>query len=79
MRVATKHHCQWREDNGATAPKHRPLYQTYPRCLHLPYPLLIRAPKRDHDEWLVRGRSGGPGVVPVQVDPTGGRSLILGI
>jgi hypothetical protein len=39
---------------------------------------LIRAPKRDHDEWLVRGRSGEPGVVPVQVDPTGGRSLILG-
>jgi hypothetical protein len=42
------------------------------------YPQPIRAPKRDHDEWLVRGRSGGSGVVPVQVDPTGGRSLILG-
>ena len=29
-----------------------------------------RAPKRDHDEWLVRGRLGGSGVVPGQAEST---------
>src|SRR5690606_32445478 len=38
--------------------------QSYPRPLHLRYNSPIAAPKRDHDEWLVRRDGCAPGVVP---------------
>ncbi len=36
------------------------------------------APKRDHDEWLVRGRPGGAGVAPCQAESTSGASRFAG-
>jgi len=64
-----------RRKGGAANPTQiNALPEIFSQLIPAPQPHAIlfssRAPKRDHDEWLVRGRLGGPGVVPGQAEST---------